>query len=60
MLEFGITFLDHGGNVRGAQHFRAKDDAAAIRVAENLNVASIGNGYELWQNGRRVEVPSKE
>ena len=60
MLEFRITFMGHRGNVRGAQHFPAKDDAAAIRVAEGLNVASIGNDYELWQNGRRVTVPYRK
>jgi hypothetical protein len=48
MLEYRVITIDRAGNITGAQHFRAKDDEAAVRVADNLNVGSIGDGYELW------------
>ena len=60
MLEYRVIIMDRGGNVRGAQHFRAKDDEAAIRVADSLNVGSIGSRYELWQDGRRVRAEGKK
>ena len=58
MLQFRMYFVDHGGNVRGQAQFLAKDDAAAIFVAKSMNVDSIGNGFSLWQEDRRVHPQS--
>jgi len=60
MLEYRVITIAQAGNITGEQHFRAKDDEAAVRVADNLNVGSIGNGYELWQEGRRVRAEGRK
>ena len=38
MLRFHIYILDQRGNVKGQMDFRAKDDEAAVRVADSMNI----------------------
>jgi hypothetical protein len=51
---YRCDFVDHGNNIRSSERFRAPDDEAAIRHAKELNVASIGAGFVLWQEDRQV------
>ena len=53
---FHTYIFDQRGNVKGQMDFRAKDDEAAIRVADSMDIGKLDHGYCLWQGGRRVKA----
>jgi hypothetical protein len=54
MAEYDLHFVDHGRNVYDALQLERDTDAAAIEEAHRLNVPSMGNGFDIWQDGRLV------
>jgi hypothetical protein len=51
--EYDVHFVDHRSNVYDALEVEHDTDDAAIDEARRLDIASIGNGFDIW-HGRRL------
>lgn len=49
-----IQFVDDGDNVYRTHYLESYQDEGAIAAARRLNVSSVGDGFELWQEARLV------
>lgn len=54
MSFYAVKFFDHGHNIYATKHIECVDDEQAAAAAQRLNVASIGAGFEVWQNDRFI------
>jgi hypothetical protein len=53
MAQYDLHFVDDANNVYDALQLEHDTDEAAIAEAHRLNVASVGNGFDIWL-GRRL------
>ena len=54
MPSYTIKFFDHGHNIYAAKYVDCANDDQAVTAAHRLNVASIGAGFEVWQDDRFI------
>jgi hypothetical protein len=54
MAQYDVYFVDQASNVYDAVRLEQDTDDAAIVAAHRLNVASIGNGFDVWRERRLV------
>lgn len=59
MALYRIRFVDHGGRVFGTEEMECGGDAQAILKAREIHTHGIGNGYEIWQDGRLVHTEKR-
>lgn len=59
MLQYRIRFVDHGGHLFGTEEMECAGDAQAVAKAREIHTHGIGNGYEIWQDGRLVHIEKR-
>jgi hypothetical protein len=56
MLEYRCYFLGRNGSINARREFKAASDAEALMTARALYAEhAVGDGFELWENRRRVD-----
>jgi hypothetical protein len=54
MALYEVHFVDHGNNVYATEYIEHPNDEAAIVAAHQLNVPSIGAGFDVREGERLV------
>ena len=54
MARYDVFFFDHSERIYSTERVECADDGGAILRAHDLNVPSIGAGFEVWQEQRFV------
>jgi hypothetical protein len=54
MPSYTVNFVDHGDNVWDSDELDCDTDEEAIARAHDLNVSSIGDGFDVWHRERLV------
>lgn len=56
MALYRIRFVNHADHVFGTEEMECASDREAVEKARRIHRHGIGNGYEIWQDGRLVHV----
>jgi hypothetical protein len=54
MAFYHVHFVDHADEIYATHYLSHDTDEEAIQAALNINVPSVGAGFEVWDDDRLV------